>query len=148
MSSVESMRRSRTAKLLTAAIVAAGLLALPTPALAQRCTLGYDIGLSQDRDPSLCSFFNLPAGQAGFPITSGPDGRVWFFVSDHGALYAAKMTTRGQIDRYRLPDGSTPDAITAGPDGPHGGEGGGRIGRLDTAGDVTEFPVPSLRATG
>src|SRR5256714_3220180 len=148
MSPVESMRRSRTAKLLTAAIVAAGLLALPAPALAQRCTLGYDIGLSQDRDPSLCSFFNLPAGQAGFPIPSGPDGGVWFFVTDHGALYAAKMTTHGQIDRFPLPDGATPDAITAGPDGALWYAGDGRIGRLDTAGNVTEFPVPALRATG
>jgi virginiamycin B lyase len=145
---LESMRRSRTAKLLTAAIVAAGLLTLPAPALAQRCTLGYDIGLSQDRDPSLCSFFNLPAGQAGFPITSGPDGRVWFFVRDHGALYAAKMTTSGQVERFQLPDGSTPDAITAGPDGGLWYAGDGRIGRLDTAGNVTEFPVDSLRATG
>ena len=74
-----------TAKLLLAAIVAVGLLAVPAPALAQKCTLGYDIGLDQDRNPSLCSFFTLPAGQAGFPITSGPDGRVWFFVRDHGA---------------------------------------------------------------
>ena len=145
---LESMHRSRTAKLLTAALVAAGLLSIPAPALAQRCTLGYDIGLSQDRDPSLCSFFNLPAGQAGFPITSGPDGRVWFFVRDHGALYAAKMTMSGQIDRVRLPDGSTPDAVTAGPDGALWYAGDGRIGRLDTAGSVTEFPVPALRATG
>ena len=61
--------------------------------------LGYDIGLNQDRNPSLCSFFKLPAGQAGFPITAGPDGRVWFFVRDQGALYAAKMTTSGQIGR-------------------------------------------------
>ena len=142
------MRRSRTAKLLTAAIVAAGLLTLPAPALAQRCTLGYDIGLSQDRDPSLCSFFTLPAGQAGFPITSGPDGRLWFFVRDHGALFAAKMTTSGQVDRFPLPDGATPDAITAGPDGALWYAGDGRIGRLDTAGNATEFPVPELRATG
>ena len=88
------MHRFRIPKTLIAAIVAAGLLAIPAPALAQKCTLGYDIGLNQDRNPSLCSFFKLPAGQAGFPITSGPDGRVWFFVRDQGALYAAKMTTQ------------------------------------------------------
>jgi virginiamycin B lyase len=142
------VRHPRTSKLLIAAIGAAGLLTLPAPALAQRCTLGYDEGLSQDRNPALCSFFKLPAGQAGFPITSGPDGRVWFFVRDNGALYAAKMTTSGQIDRFRLPDGSTPNAITTGPDGALWYAGDGRIGRLDTAGNVTEFPVPSLQATG
>src|SRR5207244_3951054 len=75
-------------------------------------------------------------------------GRVWFFVRDHGALYAAKMTTGGQVDRFRLPDGATPDAITAGPDGALWYAGDGRIGRLDTGGNVTEFPVPALRATG
>jgi virginiamycin B lyase len=142
------LRHPRIAKFLFAALVAVGLLAVPAPALAQKCTLGYDIGLNQDRNPSLCAFFSLPAGQAGFPITSGPDGRVWFFVRDHGALYAAKMTTGGQVDRFRLPDGATPDAITAGPDGALWYAGDGRIGRLDTGGNVTEFPVPALRATG
>jgi virginiamycin B lyase len=142
------MRRPRTAKALIAAIVAAGLLTLPAPALAQKCTLGYDINLNQDRTPSLCSSFALPAGQAGFPITSGPDGRLWFFVRDHGALYAGKMTTGGQLDKFPLPAGATPDAITAGPDGALWYAGDGRIGRLDTAGNATEFPVPALRATG
>src|SRR5207247_4009393 len=48
----------------------------------------------------------------------------------------------------RLPDGTTPDAVTAGPDGALWYAGDGRIGRLDTGGNVTEFPVPALRATG
>jgi streptogramin lyase len=145
---MQSVRRLRTAKLLAAAVVAAGLLSLPAPALGQSCTLGYDTNLNYDRKPSPCSFFSLSGAQAAFPITAGPDGRLWFFVHEHGALYAAKMTTGGQVDRFPLPAGSTPDAITAGPDGALWYAGDGRIGRLDTAGGVTEFPVPALRATG
>ena len=141
------MRGPRTAKLLIAAIAAAGLLTLPAPALAQRCTQGYDIGLDHDRNPSLCSFFKLPSGQAGFPITSGPDGRLWFFIRD-GGLFAAKMTTGGRIDRFRLPDGATPRAITASPDGALWYAGDGRIGRLEPGGAVTESVVRGLTPTG
>lgn len=137
----------RTAKLLAAAVVAAGALSLPAPAMAQNCTLGYDITLNHDRKPSLCWFYSLSGAQAGYPITAGPDGRLWFFVHDHGALYAAKMTTGGQVERFAVPPGATPDAITAGPDGALWYAGDGRIGRLDTAGGVTEFPVPALRAS-
>jgi virginiamycin B lyase len=140
--------RTRTATILIAALAAVAAIALPAPAHAQVCTLGYDSNLNVDRAPSLCSFYSLSGAQAGFPITSGPDGRLWFFVRDHGALYAAKMTTGGQLDRFALPAGTTPNAITAGPDGALWYAGDGRIGRLDTGGNVTEFPVPALRATG
>src|SRR2546423_305006 len=154
------MRRSRTAKLLTAAIVAAGLLALPAPALAQRCTLGYDIGLNNDRSPSLCSFFKLPSGQAGLPLTSGPDGRVGFFVrggggESHGITRAGdgtmwvaagshlvRITPSGGVTRISLPGGLPADggiATDAGgrvwfaSGGGRFGGAGSSVGRYDAA---------------
>ena len=139
----------RSIKRLLLPVVALGLLALAWPgaAAAQRCTQGYDIGLKEDRNPSLCSFFPVPGGDAGHPIASGPDGNLWFFGSD-GGLYAARMTTSGQAQRFAMPAGSMPRAIAAGPDGNLWYAGDGRIGRLTTGGQVTEFPVNGLRATG
>lgn len=136
-------------RLLLAAAAAAALLGAGAGAAsAQVCTLGFDSNLDIDRAPSLCAYFNVPSGQAGFPITAGPDGRLWFFTTNGGTLSAAKMTTSGQVDRFPLPPGSTPNAITAGPDGALWYAGDGRIGRLDPNGGGTEYPVPALRATG
>lgn len=131
---------------LLAILVFAGL-AWPGTAAAQRCTQGYDIGLKEDRNPSLCSFFSLPAGEAGRPIAAGPDGALWFFVSDHG-LHAAKMTTSGQTQSFPMPAGAMPNALAPGPDGNVWYAGDGRIGRVTSDGQVTEFPVPALHATG
>lgn len=140
------MRLSAT-KLLLPAILALAGLAWPASAPAQRCTQGYDIGLKEDRNPSLCSFFALPGGEAGRPITAGPDGALWFFVSDHGA-FVSKMTTSGQTQRFAMPAGPMPNALTAGPDGNVWYAGDGRIGRVTSGGQVTEYPIPALHATG
>jgi len=140
------MRISAIKLVVLATLVFAGL-AWPGTAAAQRCTQGYDIGLKEDRNPSLCSFFALPAGQAGRPIAAGPDGNLWFFVSDNG-LSVAKMSTSGQTQRFPMPAGTMPNALTPGPDGNVWYAGEGRIGRVTSGGQVTEFPVPALHATG
>ncbi|MDQ6749560.1 MAG: hypothetical protein M3Z33_02210, partial [Actinomycetota bacterium] len=140
------MRLSPNKLLLIAVLALAGLV-WPGTAAAQRCTQGYDIGLKEDRNPSLCSFFPLPGGEAGRPITAGPDGALWFFVSDHG-LSVERMSTSGQTQRFAMPAGPMPTALTAGPDGNVWYAGDGRIGRIVAGGQVTEFPVPALRATG
>ena len=140
--------RSSPVKLLLASLLAVAGLAWPSSAAGQRCTQGYDIGLREDREPSLCSFFTLPAGEAGHPIAAGRDGAMWFFVDDNG-LFAARMSpSGGQTQRFAMPPGSMPHALTAGPDGNLWYAGDGRIGRLTPAGQVSEFPIPAPRATG
>ena len=109
---------------------------------------GYDVGLREDRMPSLCSFFTLPAGEAGHPIAAGPDGALWFFVADNGVFSTRMTPSDGKMQRFPMPPGPMPKALTAGPDGNLWYAGDGRVGRLTPAGQVSEFPAAGLRTTG
>jgi len=86
----------------------------------------------------------LPNGRAGpWGITSGPDGNVWFVEENINMI--GRTTPAGVITEFPI-SGTDPRFITAGPDGnlwftEHGGPGG--IGRITTAGSVTEFRVPT-----
>ena len=67
-------------------------------------------------------------------------------------LFAPPAAT-ATITEFPLPADSAPHAITAGPDGalwftefPGPGAGNARIGRITTAGTVTEFPIPTANA--
>ncbi len=96
--------------------------------------------------------FNLPTADAEpVGITSGPDGNLWICEYDNGAI--AKMKTSGEtIAEYPLPAGREPVCITAGPDGTlwfteyAPAPLRNRIGRITTAGTVTEYDVPTLGA--
>src|SRR5262249_56325030 len=73
-------------------------------------------------------------------ITTGPDGNLWFTELNVNVI--GRITPAGVITLVVANVGSTPDEITTGPDGnlwftEFGG--GGRIGRLTTAGAFTEF---------
>jgi streptogramin lyase len=88
-------------------------------------------------------------------ITTGSDGNLWF--TEYGAGKIGRMTPAGVETRFALPQvtptaGSPggradttpqPTAIAAGPDGALWFTGiPGEIGRITTAGVVTEFPLP------
>jgi streptogramin lyase len=89
-------------------------------------------------------------------ITTGPDGNLWF--AETGADKIGRMTPAGVVTQFSLPpipipDGSQPSpgsapgpvGITVGPDGALWFVGvPGEIGRITTAGVVTEFPVPAV----
>jgi streptogramin lyase len=88
-------------------------------------------------------------------ITTGPDGNLWF--AETAANKIGRMTPSGALTQFSLPAipaGSQPDtgsgppgpvAITVGPDGALWFVGvPGEIGRITTAGLVTEFPVPDV----
>jgi streptogramin lyase len=89
-------------------------------------------------------------------ITTGPDGNLWF--AQTGADKIGRMTPAGAVTQFPLPPipvpagtqptpGSAPGpvAITVGPDGALWFVGvPGEIGRITTAGVVTEFPVPAV----
>jgi streptogramin lyase len=89
-------------------------------------------------------------------ITEGPDGALWF-TGVPGEI--GRITTRGKVTEFAVPvipppAGSSPGtaptlatltAITAGPDGALWFTGvPGEIGRITTAGVVTEFAVPAI----
>jgi streptogramin lyase len=88
-------------------------------------------------------------------ITTGPDGNLW--VAETAANKIGRMTPAGAVTQFPLPaipeasqldPGSGPPgpvAITTGPDGALWFVGvPGKIGRITTAGVVTEFPVPEV----
>jgi virginiamycin B lyase len=90
-------------------------------------------------------------------ITTGSDGNLWF--TENGAGKISRMTPAGVVTSFALPQvpppvGSPagtadttphPTAITAGPDGALWFTGRpGEIGRITTAGVVTEFPLPAV----
>ena len=89
-------------------------------------------------------------------ITTGPDGNLWF--AETGADKIGRMTPAGAVTQFPLPPipvpaetqpnpGSAPGprAITVGPDGALWFVGvPGEVGRITTAGVVTEFAVPAI----
>jgi virginiamycin B lyase len=94
-------------------------------------------------------------------IAPGPDGALWFTgagqVGDAVVGTIDRITTAGTITQFPLPDSAaSPNDIVAGPDGalwftdrscPYSPATGtvcaGKIGRITTAGTVTEFPLPA-----
>lgn len=102
-------------------------------------TDGQFTGFAPECDPERgCSI--APNG-----IASGPDGNIWFTEPLRNAI--VKLTPAGEFTFYTIP---TPDAnpagITVGPDGAlwFAEFNGGKIGRIDTFGNITEFgPVTS-----
>jgi virginiamycin B lyase len=73
-------------------------------------------------------------------ISTGSDGNLWF--TEQSAAKIGRMTPTGTLEQFSLPTGSEPLDIVAGPDGnlwftEQGGNGA--IGRITTAGTITEF---------
>ena len=64
--------------------------------------------------------YSLGGSQPG-PITSGPDGNLWFgeYNASSGVPDIGKITTTGKITIYSIPGGPGygPGGITSGPDG-------------------------------
>jgi streptogramin lyase len=79
-------------------------------------------------------------------VTTGPDGNLWFTMSeDVGQYGVGRMTPDGQFTFFMNPGGGVTLGIAAGPDGnvwfttivPSA------IGRITPAGVITDFPLPS-----
>ena len=86
--------------------------------------------------------YSVPHAATGpLGITSGPDGAIWF------AEYAGNRIGRvanDTVTEYTLPSSDKPYGIAPGPDGAlwfGEANAGGRIGRITTAGVVSEFYV-------
>jgi virginiamycin B lyase len=123
---------------------------LSTPGIARMTTAGA------------ITLYTVPTANSNFTsIISGPDGALWFteYTGQPGqSSFDAKIgriTTAGTITEYTVPsagsDGGAycvfarPAGIAAGPDGalwftiPYGN----KIGRITTAGAVTEYSLPT-----
>jgi streptogramin lyase len=106
--------------------------------------------------------YPVPATSAGPAfITSGPDGALWF--TDPGLIvngkisgaFIGRISTAGVVTEFPAPSGSSPIGITTGPDGALWfADNGcissfctpvvpGQIGRITTAGAISEFPIPT-----
>src|SRR4051794_31704486 len=87
--------------------------------------------------------FAITGGSRPYGIAPGPDGNLWYTLQgDKGRI--GRMTPAGESDSFPTPtQDSDPTGIVAGPDGalwftepPKD-----KIGRITTAGRITEFPV-------
>jgi streptogramin lyase len=99
--------------------------------------------------------FPVPtSGGSPTSIAAGPDGNLWF--TEYFGQKIGRITTAGVITEFPLPSvNSFPQWLARGPDGnlwftetgvgngEQGPIGGNRIGRITTAGVITEFPVPT-----
>jgi streptogramin lyase len=98
--------------------------------------------------PSVASAIDeFPVGSRPGGITTGPDGALWF--TEEGPPPPAQPVAAigrfhpgtGAYTHFPIP-GLVPDKITAGPDGRlwFTEFGSNRIGAIDTAGNITEYP--------
>lgn len=149
-------------------ITAAGQIrsfAIPTPASQPRAiALGSDgaIWFGQFTGNKIgrlgvdghLSEFALPTADSGpRALAAGPDGNIWFSMYRAGKI--GRITPTGVITEFALPrPNSGPGDITVGADGAlwfvelsGGMDGqvteGNRVGRITTAGAVTEYLLPS-----
>jgi virginiamycin B lyase len=92
------------------------------------------------------------AGVATSGITIGPDGAVWFTVTDFGysggpstPTAIGRLTMSGTMRLYPLPTGSSPFGLVFGPDGAiwYTDPNSNSIGRLTLDGRVVRFPIPT-----
>jgi virginiamycin B lyase len=143
-----SVARSRVRLALVCALASIGLMALaPSRAAAKACTLGVDMPLVQDRDPSTCAHFSLVGNTTG-PLASGPGNSVTFFERDGGGLAAMRMDSDGRMSRFGLPAwAQNVYGVASGPDGAHWFTAGAAVGRVGQDGNVPP-PILALDATG
>jgi streptogramin lyase len=89
--------------------------------------------------------FPIPSAQFLLGITGGPDGNIWFTDQFTGKI--GHISTEGtNLTQYTLPPGSYPQGITIGPDKnlwfvDQKKNGLFTIGKITTAGQVTEYPT-------
>lgn len=83
-------------------------------------------------------------------ITTGPDGNLWLAASGpQSNPFLAKIRTDGaELAEYPLPRGEQPRGIVTGPDGAIWFTENLGIGRMSTAGRLTQFPLPADNGSG
>jgi streptogramin lyase len=93
---------------------------------------------------TITKFPVVGAGSGINGLVVGPDGNFWF--TEYKAHKIGSVTTTGAlVAEFPIPTvNATPEGITVGPDGNLWfTERAGKIGRITTAGAITEFPLPT-----
>ncbi|MCU0308313.1 MAG: hypothetical protein MUE51_11215 [Thermoleophilia bacterium] len=109
---------------------------------------------------ALAALAVVPAGALGapalagdFPLTgkpgqmaTGPDGNVWFALSDSSAAKEfGRIAPDGTVTEYDTVDGGSPVGITTGPDGGIWMTATGKVYRANPGdGSTQAFPIPTL----
>jgi virginiamycin B lyase len=93
--------------------------------------------------PGYITEFPLTQVGCSYWITAGPDGALWLTADG-----IARMATDGTVTPYPAAAGLGPAQITSGPDGAlwFTEFSANKIGRMTTAGMVTEYPVPTANS--
>lgn len=100
--------------------------------------VGYidNSGNAHEFDAGFSGFSNT------FGIAYGPDGRMWFCDPQNGRISAINADGTG-LTHYSTGLTGQADTIVSGPDGNlYFGEFNNAIGRITTAGKITEYPLP------
>src|SRR5204862_7058167 len=90
--------------------------------------------------------YGVPTGGGSVGIIKGPDNNLWFTEPVYDRI--GRVTPQGMFMIYNLPNKETgPTGIALGPDGnlwfTEVSSAGNKIGRITTAGTVTELPIPT-----
>jgi len=92
--------------------------------------------------------YSLPNGVIEpVDVTKGPDGNIWFTSYS----YVGKISSHGVVTAFQVPTAnSNPYDIVAGKDGAlwFTENSANQIGRVTTAGEFQEFPIPFFEQTG
>src|SRR5262249_8517460 len=96
--------------------------------------------------PALTSFALPTAFSQPASIVTGPDQALWVIESGKSGSH----THTGALREFALPAGHTASSLAAGPDGAlwFTEPGAGAIGRITTAGAISELTVPGMCQTG
>jgi streptogramin lyase len=96
-------------------------------------------------DGTLTDIFRLqPPLHGPRDITTGPDGNLWFTDVQTTTGAIGRLTPTGVFSQFATPRGA--GDITSGPDGNLWYTAANKIGRMTTAGVVTEFALPGYGA--
>jgi virginiamycin B lyase len=103
------------------------------------------------------TLFPLPSGSGPGTIVAGADGNLWFTERGGGGPKIGRITPDGHLAHFRLPSRDwRPASIVAGTDGNlwfgeepviFSPKRRSRVGRITTAGAITEFRVPGQERT-
>jgi streptogramin lyase len=87
---------------------------------------------------------NLKVGCGDLAITSGPDGSVWF--TEPNSFGIGRVTPAGTLSEFAASGTGCVRGLTAGPDGSIWFTGGTTVGRINPAGAIRQFGLPTLYA--
>jgi virginiamycin B lyase len=87
---------------------------------------------------------DLKVGCGESALTAGPDGNIWFTSPDGDGI--GRITPAGVLGGFIAAGTGCPRGLVAGPDGSIWFTGGTTVGRINAAGAIRQFGLPTLYA--